>query len=449
MKPNYDTVIVGAGYAGLTAAQTLTRAGQKVKVVEARDRIGGRVHTHRIDDRTYVDLGAQWIGPTQDKIYELADQYGVETFQTYNQGKNQLLLDHKLKSYRGLIPKIDFLSLLNLDRVMHRLDRLAKTIDLEDLTNTPDAQALDRQSLCGFLDQHAHFRNARKILDAALETVLAVTASEISLLYALFYIKSGTDLRTLLEIDQGAQQDRFVGGAQRILDHMAEELGDIIELDSPVRSIEQSDQQVTITGHGFRHTCRKVIVAIPPTLAGRIHYSPALPPLRDQLTQRMPAGTVIKCYAIYDRPFWREQGFSGQVVTDESSPIQTVFDNSPADSSTGMLMGFSLANRARKLVKLSESERRRVVIKEFERFFGPNAAKPIHYIDRCWADEIWSRGCYAGILPPGSVVGYIDAIRQRCGNIHWAGTETATVWNGYMDGAIRSGQRAAAEVLEV
>ncbi len=448
MKPSLDTIVVGAGYAGLTAAAVLHRAGQHVKLLEARDRVGGRVHTHSLDQKTYVDLGAQWIGPTQDKIYELAKTYNVETFPTYNQGKKFLLLNDNLRTYSGLIPKIDFLSLLNLDRVMKRLDKLASTIDLDQLENTPHAEKLDAQSLGSFFDSCVRFRSARKVLDAAMETVLAVNACEVSLLFALFYIKSGTSLTSLFEIENGAQQERFVGGAQLIPDRMAAELGEIVQLNAAVESITQADGIVTVTGPDFTYSANKVIIAIPPTLAGRIRYSPPLPPLRDQLTQRMPMGTVIKCYAIYDRPFWRDQGLSGQAVTDESSVLQTVFDNSPLDGSTGMLMGFSLANRARRLLRLSEAERQKIVINEFVRLFGQAAAQPIHYIDRSWADEPWSRGCYAAVMPPGGMVGYTNALRQPCGDIHWAGTETATVWNGYMEGAIRSGERAAAEIIE-
>jgi len=445
--PDFDTIVVGGGYAGLCAARRLSNAGQQVKLLEARDRVGGRVHTHHLNDGTYVDLGAQWIGPTQDTIYELAAEFGAETFPTYNEGRNTLLLSGKVSTYQGLIPKVDPLSLWNLDRVIKRLERMAAQINLQNLAATPDAANLDAQSLGAFLDQHVRFSTARKVIDAGLETVFAASGAEISLLFALFYAKSGTSLDSLLEINKGAQQDRFVGGAQQILNKLAAELGDVVQLNWPVRRISQDNGLVTVSGEQGSVTSHRVIVAIPPTLAGRISYDPPLPPLRDQLTQRMPMGTVIKCYAIYETPFWRDQGLSGQAVTDESSPLQTVFDNSPVDGNPGMLMGFSLAGRARKLLHHSESQRRDIVVNEFVRLFGPDAAKPIHYIDRSWADEEWSRGCYTGLMPPGTVIGYGAALRQPCGRVHWAGTETATVWNGYLEGAILSGQRAAEEVL--
>lgn len=446
--PDSDAIIVGAGFAGLTAARRLAEAGLRVKLLEARDRVGGRVHTHHLDESTYVDLGAQWVGPTQDAIYALAAEFGIPTFPTYNQGRNTLLLNGRVSTYQGLIPKLDPLSLWNLDRVLKRLERLTARIDLDDLAGSPNAMRLDQQSLGAFLDRHVRFANARQIIDAGLETIFAAGAAEISLLFALFYAKSGTSLNSLLEIDRGAQQDRFVGGAQPLLQRLAEPLGDAVRLSWPVRRVSQTATGVTVSGERGSETCARLIIAIPPTLAGRIDYHPLLPALRDQLTQRMPMGTVIKCYAVYESPFWRERGLSGQAVADASSPLQTVFDNSPVDGKPGMLMGFSLAGRARQLLRRSADERRRIVLNEFVRLFGPDAATPCHYIDRSWADEEWSRGCYTGLMPPGTVTGYSDALRRPCGRIHWAGTETATRWNGYIEGAIQSGHRAADEVLQ-
>ena len=447
MQNDFDTLIVGAGFAGLTAARQLQRAGQRVRVLEARDRVGGRVLTEHLDDGTYIDLGAQWIGPTQDRMYALADEFNIARFRTYNHGRSKLLLDGKIRNYSGLIPKLDPLSLLNLDRVMKRLDALAETVNLQDLAATPSAESLDQMSLGSFLDRYVRRKNARKIMDTGLETVLAATPPEVSLLFALAYIKSGNGLDSLFEIEGGAQQDRLVGGMQQIPNQIASQLGDAVRFSSAVDSIEQANGHVVVRGAEFKLTAGRVIVAVPPTLAARIRYHPALPALRDHLTQRMPMGIVIKCYAIYEDPFWRDDGWTGQAVSDQSSPIQTVFDNSPVDASCGMLMGFSLAGRARRLLQLNEAERRQTVVGEFARLFGDRAARPVQYMDKSWADEPFSRGCYAGLCSPGSVVECGRWLRQPCGRIHWAGTESATEWIGYMEGAIQSGERAAAEVL--
>ncbi len=442
----YDVIIIGAGFAGLTAARRLLEAGRNILLVEARNRVGGRVYTHWLDENTYVDLGGQWIGPTQDRAYDLAHELNVDTYRTYNQGKNVIALDGRVKFYVGLIPKIDLPSLLNIDLVIKRLEKMAGKVNLDRPWETPGATRLDSRTLATFLDKTVRFGNARKVLEAGLDTVFAVTPAELSLLHALFYIKSGTSLDCLLNIDNGAQQDRFTGGAQLPADRLAAIIGDRLRLDSPVRRISQGGPVVTVSGAGFEFQTRKVIVAIPPALAGRIEYHPLLPARRDQLTQRMPMGTVVKCFGIYERPFWRDKGMSGQAVADNAHFTQTTFDCSPADGSRGILLGFCLANRARRFLELTETERRKEILGSFVRFFGKEAAEPLHYIEKSWADEEWSRGCYAGMFPPGVWTGFTDALSRPCGHIHWAGTETSPVWNGYIEGAIRSGERAAAEV---
>ena len=442
----YDVIVIGAGFAGLTAARRLNEAGRNVLLLEARDRVGGRVYTHWLDQHTYVDLGGQWIGPTQDFAYALARELGVETYRTYNEGKNIIALNDKVKFYTGLIPKIDVPSLLNIDLVIRRLEKMAKQVNLEQPWETPGAAKLDSMTLATFLDKMVRFKNARKVLEAGLDTVYAVSPSEISLLHALFYIKSGTSLDCLLNIDNGAQQDRFVGGAQLLAERLASKLGENLLFHSPVRRIIQEGPVVTVSGDGFAFKARKIIVAIPPVLASRIEYHPLLPSCRDQVTQRMPMGTVLKCFGIYEKPFWRDKGMSGQAVTDEGHFTQTTFDCSPKDGRRGILLGFCLANRARRFLELPEAERKRAVLGSFARFFGKEAAEPLHYIEKSWADEEWSRGCYAGMFPPGVWTGFTDALSRPCGNIHWAGTETSPVWNGYIDGAIRSGIRAADEV---
>ena len=197
---------------------------------------------------------------------------------------------------------------------------------------------------------------------------------------------------------------------------------------------------------GVEVRAQRVIVAVPPTLAGRLWYDPPLPGYRDQLTQRVPMGAVIKCFAIYDEPFWRTDGLSGSAVSSEG-PLTLTVDNSPPDGGPGILVGFLEGRSARELGRVSEAERRAAVLGNLGRMFGPRAGRPERYLDKNWADEEWSRGCYEGYTPPGVLTAFGPALREPIGPLHWAGTETATVWNGYIDGALQSGERAVREAL--
>jgi monoamine oxidase len=267
----------------------------------------------------------------------------------------------------------------------------------------------------------------------------------VSMLHVLFYIRSAGSLELLLDAEGGAQQDRVVGGSQRIALRMAEELGDAVVLDAPVRAITHGDDDVVVRSDAATWRARRAIVAIPPTLAGRIAYEPALPAVRDGLCQRMAQGSVVKCMAIYDRPFWRERGLSGQLASTRG-PVSAGFDNSPPDGSPGVLLAFLEGKAARDGVAMGNAARREAVLAALARAFGPEAARPEHYVDKAWAEDEWSRGCYGGFMPPGAWLDYGAALRAPIGRIHWAGAETATVWNGYMEGAVLSGERAAAEL---
>jgi monoamine oxidase len=238
-----------------------------------------------------------------------------------------------------------------------------------------------------------------------------------------------------------------VGGSQMVSIRLAQELGEgAVRLNAPVRRIEHGDGRVTVHGDGITARGKRVIVALPPTLTSRIAYDPPLPGHRDQLTQRMPQGSVIKCMAIYDEPFWRADGLSGQATSD-AGPAKVVFDNSPPDGSPGVLLAFLEGERARTLGRLPAEERRRQILDGLTRLFGPRAAQPERFIERIWAEEEWTRGCYGCYMPPGAWTSFGATLRAPIGAIHWAGAETATVWNGYMDGAVQSGRRAAREAL--
>ena len=439
-----DVVVVGAGLAGLTAARELAGAGLDVRVIEARDRVGGRNLSQSVGDHPedIVEVGGQWVGPTQHEVLALANELGIGTYPTHATGKNLFETDRgKLKRYRGTIPMLGPLVMVDYGRADLKLKRLIKRVSAEAPWEAEDADRLDEQSFATWIRGAARTGTAREALATACRAVFSVEPADVSLLHVLFYAASAGGWDDLLDTEGGAQQDRLAGGTQQLSIRMAEELGDRVELSAPVRAI-RAEADGVVTGEV---RARRAIVAVPPTLAGRIEYDPPLPAARDQLTQRMPMGSVIKCMAVYEEPFWRDDGLSGQAVS-LPGPAQVVFDNTPPNGSPG-LIGFLEGREARELGALPETERRDAVLKGFQRLFGRRAGHPRLYVEKDWSTEPYSRGCYAGVLGPGAWTAYGRALREPVGRIHWAGTETATTWMGYMDGAIQSGKRAAAEVM--
>jgi monoamine oxidase len=443
-----DVIVVGAGLAGLAAARALVAEGASVVVLEARERVGGRVENHDIGEGKVVEVGGQWIGPTQDRLAALARELGVETFPTHGQGFNLLEYGGSVRRYTGTIPRINPAVLVDVERAQRRLNRLARRVPLEAPWEAPGAARLDGQTAATWMRRNLVTKSGRMLLELGIEAVWAAQPEDMSLLHVLFYIHSAGSLELLFDTEGGAQQDRFAGGSQLIPIRMAEQLGDErLVLGAPVRRIEHGPDGVSVQADGAVARGRRAILALAPTLAGRVAYDPPLPGYRDQLTQRMPLGTVVKCMAIYAEPFWRSEGLSGQAMSD-GGPVRLMFDNSPPDGSPGVLLGFLEGRRARELGRLAAEERRTAVIDCFARMFGPRAANPDDYVERLWAEEEWTRGCYGCHMPTGAWTNYGAALHAPIGPLHWAGAEYAHVWNGYMDGALRSGEAAAAQVLE-
>ena len=444
-----QVIVIGAGLAGLAAARRLVTDGAEVTVLEARDRVGGRTEGGATADGTPVELGGQWVGPTQNRMYELIDELGLKTFPTWNEGELVLQIGgrtSRLASNRGAVPKLNPFALADLGRGMARFTRAASKISLTEPWRADRAHDLDGQTFETWIRRNLRTAAGRAYFRVAGEAVFSAESSDLSALHALFYAHSGTDLETLLAVDRGAQQDRILGGSIRITEAMAAALGDRVRLSSPVRRVDQD-------GHGVRVLTRagevvsgsRVIVTLPPTLAGRLEYGPVLPSWRDQLTQRLPAGSVIKLYAIYPEPFWRNDGLNGQAASDEG-PIKVTFDNSPPAGTPGVLMGFMEANDGRAWARRPLAERRQAALDCFVRYFGPGAAEPIEYLERDWMGEEFSRGCYGAHFTPGVWTAFGHALREPIGRIHWAGAECSPVWNGYMEGAVRSGETTAADI---
>jgi monoamine oxidase len=392
-----------------------------------------------------LDLGAQWIGPTQRRITALAATYGLTTFPTWDTGNNVQYANGQRHVYSGAIPTSDPLVSADIVEAMLSLNMMAMQVPLDAPWTSPSAREWDGQTVESWLRAEVRSEGARDLLTLGVQAVFSAEPRDLSLLHFLFYARSGGGLMDLLGVTGGAQERRFHEGAQSVANHIAADLGERVRYNAPVRAITQDERGVQVIADGISVRARNAIVAIPPALAGRLRYSPPLPGYRDQLTQRMPMGSVIKVHALYDAPFWRDADLTGQASSD-TGPVRITFDNSPESGMPGALVGFIEGDDARSWGRRSEPERRAAVLECFARYFGSPAAEPVEYLEYSWMEDEYARGCYAGYMPPGVWTAYGEALREPVGRIHWAGTETATEWNGYMDGAIQSGERAAAEV---
>ncbi len=440
-----DVVVVGAGLAGLTAAAELGHAGHSVVVLEARQRVGGRTLNHPVGRGEVVEVGGQWVGPGQDRIMARAKALGVTTFKTYTKGEQILDYRGRQSHFTGLIPPLPEPDARDFGQLLGKIIKLQETVPTQSPWTAENASALDGQTAETFKLANSSTYGARFLFDLAISAVFAADPRDLSLLHMLFYFHSGNGIINLTSTAGGAQDSRFHGGSQLVSIRMAEHLGKRVVLGAAVRQIGQDRGGVTVHSAAGAWRAKRAIVAVSPMLAGRIAYDPEMPAIRDGLTQHVPQGSVIKFEAVYPTPFWREQGLSGYANSDHH-PVVLTYDNSPPEGRPGVLLAFVLGEDARRLGLRPPAARRRVVLDGFARLFGSRAARPRELIEHNWSEEAWTRGCYAGYMPPGVWSDYGEALRTPVGRIHWAGTETSDVFMGYMDGAVRSGERAATEV---
>jgi len=442
-----DAVVVGAGLAGLTAARKLEAAGVSVMVIEARNRVGGRTLSGSIGG-VPVEMGGQWIGPAQHRIGGLAQKLGVETFSTFVPGRTVFYEGGRRVEYEedGEVPFVDPASLEEVQEVFGALGDLARSVPADAPWMAERAEEFDGQTLEAWRRGRTQNEGARFYFDLAVESLYACEPRDVSLLGVLADIASSGSFAGLFEIEASAEEHRFVGGAQEVSVRLARELEGRVVLGSPVRRIVQEEGAVTVESASVSVRAGAVIVTVPPALRGRIEYAPALPPMHDGLSQRMPMGAVIKCHAVYRTPFWREAGLNGRAESD-TGPCTITCDNSSPDGEAGVLTGFILGSDAREWGRRTSGERRNAVLECFARYFGDEALDPLGYAETDWEAEVYSRGGYAGVPIPGMLTDQGPALQDPVGQIYWAGAETASGWNGYMEGAVESGERAAREVL--
>ncbi|HKJ34956.1 MAG TPA: FAD-dependent oxidoreductase [Solirubrobacterales bacterium] len=442
-----DIAVVGAGLAGLSAARGLVAAGRSVVVLEAMERVGGRTLNHTFSDGTVVETGGQWVGPTQDRLYALAAELGVAHYPTWDEGENLLHRGGELTRYEGETFGLPLYVAADLALVQWRLDRLAGSVPLEAPWAAPKAGRLDGETVATWIRRNVRTPLGRTSMRVVVEAVFSAEPEDISMLHFLFYLHSGGSIDLLTRTTGGAQESRFVGGSQEISIRLADGLGaEVVRLASPVRAIEEVGDGLRLSGAWGSVEAERAVVAVPPAVIPRIAFDPPLSGRRSHLYAKMPPGYVIKCSARYERPFWRERGLSGQAGSVEH-PLALVFDNSPQVAGCGVLTGFLEGVHGRRAAALDPERRRSLVIDGFATYFGPEAREVAEYVEQDWAEEEWIRGGYGAHMGPGVWTHYGSLLRRPEGRVHWAGSETSPVWNGYMDGAIRSGERAAAEIL--
>lgn len=446
-----DVCVVGAGFAGLAAAWRLKQAGARVVVLEARNRVGGRSWSVAMKDGTFVDNGGQWVGPTQDAILRLIKEMGCETYPTPDFGRPLYRAITSDGYYRPASDADDSHPDTKLGNSgLDALDQLAASIDPTAPWTHPEAERLDGLTFAEWLRQTYEDPRMRRYLAVEVGSVPSASPQEISMLQLLWLIRACHGLTILFADQGGAQQDRVIGGTQPVARRLAQRLGNAVKTGRPVRRIDWNDRGAVVHADGLSVAARQVIVAIPPHLAGGIEYTPSLPTNRVQVTQRWPQGLVIKVQMIYREPFWRADGLNGTSY-DQVSPLAETADSSNPEtiSKSGILTGFVYSGHARKLSPLPAEERKNLILGEVAKRFGPKALEPTHYHEVNWSMQQWTRGCFTGFLSPGATVLFGSAVRDPVGPLHWAGTETATDWPSFIDGAVRSGEREADAIIKL
>ena len=441
-----DVVVVGAGIAGLAAARRLVAEGSDVVVLEARDRVGGRTENVDIGGQPN-EIGGQWVAPYQDELKGLLGELGIDLFPSHRTGRHVYVgPDGDVTRYEGHDAPLSDAAGRSYAEGVAKLDALAESLDPDVPWEHPDAAALDARTYESWLQAEVGDEAARDLLRSFLAGgFMTKPAESFSLLAGLWVIAGAGSVDNLFEPDLCLAY-RVVGGSQLIALRLAEELGERVQLGSPVRACRWDGDRVTVAAGEATVEARRVIVAIPPNLTGGIRFDPVLPPWRLRLEQHLSQGSVIKALAVYETPFWRDEGLSGEGFAPYEL-VREVYDNTPPSGAPGVLCTFLAGENAESAGRLAPEERRRLVLTGYERFFGPAALEAVDYVERDWSAEEFTRGAYCATFDVGGLARFGPDLRRPIGPIHWACTDISGFGNMHMEGAARSGRAAAEAIL--
>lgn len=447
IRSQSTVVVIGAGYAGIAAALSLRDCGINVQVVEASNRIGGRACSERRPS-VVLDHGGQWVGRTQTRLLSWADRFGCETFPTWDVGEHwEVWHDGTLRRFRGYGPE-DGPGMAQYEEAIRALDLMARTVPRDNPEDAKNIELWDGQTAESFFLEHVPNSDARRRLALMVQGVWSCEPRDVSLFHLLFYIASAGGTSQLMATQSGAQEFRFVGGAQAPLFAAAEELGaSTVHMNTRVRSVDETRDGVVVNTSKGKITAQMVVVATSPGATQKLSFNPGLPVAKQRWIERSVMGNVAKVHAVYSQPFWRDMGLSGQAVLFGDDPVGVVFDNSPPDAAVGVLVAFVYGDRFRRWSASGDAQRKASVLSTFEKLFGQAAGNSVHYVEKNWPADPFAFGGYAAVPSPGTWFEYAAlGWRRPIGAIYWAGSDTASTWNGYFEGAILSGERAAKEV---